>query len=217
MANEIWVKGENELLLDDLLKHETLKPFFTTDIVNAPYVRLQNNGWISRYVKELNAHVGFTVEGALFYLLGLKLTNQLPEVNIDFIQSILKNGSKLQKAAIESFLCEQALNGNLDLVANLIDAGNDAIDLSITPLLFYLKNVGVNATIEKVLENPTENDWIALKKLDGQLEELQLHILRKDFLTALMPQNEFQTKEAVILCLKAAAILDKEVAIFSLK
>ena len=213
LANEIWAKGENELLLDDLLKHETLKPYFTSDIVNAPYVRLQNNGWISRYVKELNAHVGFTVEGALFYLLGLKLSNQLPEVSIDFIQTILKNGSKLQKAAIETFLCEQALNSNLDLVANLIDNGNDAIDLSITPLLFYLKNVGVNATIEKVLENPTENDWKTLVKLDEQLEELQLHILRKEFLKTLIQQNECKTKEAIILCLKATAILDKEEAI----
>lgn len=213
LVDEIWVKGENELLLDDLLKHEKLKAFFTSDIINEPYLRLHYQGWISRYVKDLNAYVGFTIEGALCYLLGLKLSNQLPEVSIDFIQTILENGNKLQKGAIESFLCEQALNKNLDLVANLIDTGNDAIDLSITPLLYYLKNVGVYETIEKVFENPTENDWIVLKKLDGQLEKLQLYILRKEFLTSLMPLNEYKTKEAVAICLRAAATLDKEVAL----
>jgi hypothetical protein len=212
LADEIWVKGENEVLLDDLLKHETLKPYFTSDIVNAPYVRLQNNGWISRYVKELNAHVGFTVEGALFYLLGIKLQEQHPAIDIAAIQKIIAGGNKLQKSAIERFLCEQALNGNLDLVTNLIDAGNEYIDLCTSPLLLFLKTFGVNTTIQKVLENPTENDWKALKKLDKQLEELQLHILRKEFLTLLMPQNECKTKEAVTLGLTAVAILDKEEA-----
>jgi tetratricopeptide (TPR) repeat protein len=216
VADAIWIKGDNELLLDDLLKHETLKPYFISDIINAPYMRLHNQGWISRYVKDLNANLSFTVEGALLYLLGIKLQEQQPAIDIVAIQKIIADGNKLQKSAIERFLCEQALNGNLDLVANLIDAGNEYIDLCTNPLLHFLKTFGVNATIEKVLENPTENDWIALKKLDGQLEELQLHILRKEFFTALMPQNEFQTKEAVILCLKAAAILDKEEAIFYL-
>jgi hypothetical protein len=213
LADEIWVKGENEVLLDDLLKHETLKPYFTTDVVNAPYVRLHNQGWISRYVKDLNAYLSFTVEGALLYLLGIKLQEQQPAIDITAIQNTIADGNKLQKSAIERFLCEQALNGNLDLVANLIDAGNEYIALCTSPLLHFLKTFGVNATIEKVLENPTENDWKVLKKLDAQLEELQLHILRKEFLTALMPQNDYKTKEAVALGLKAVAILDKEDAI----
>jgi len=213
LADEIWLIGKNELLLDDLFKHEKLKLYLTSDIINGPYNRLKNTGWISRYVKDLNGYIGFTVEGTLFYILGIKLSNQLPRLNIDFIHKILKNGTKLQKTAIESFLCEQALNGNLDLVTNLIDAGNEDIDLSINPLLLFIKTFGVKATIEKVLENPTENDWKALLKLDGQLNKLQLHVLRKEFLIALTPQNEFKTKDALGLGLDAIAIFDKEEAI----
>ncbi len=174
--------------------------------------RLKNNGWISLYVKDLNGFIGLTVEGALFYLLGIKLTNHDPEVNIEFIHKILKNGPKLQKTAIESFLCEQALNGNLDLVTNLIDAGNDDIDLSITPLLFYLKAFGAKSTIEKVLESPTENDWKALLKLDYKMQLLELHLLRKDFLTEVMTCNLFNQKHSVLIGLKAIAIFDKETA-----
>jgi len=213
VANEVWQKGENELLLDDLLKHEILKPYFTSDIINAPYNLLKSKGWISSYVKGLSRYVGFTVEGALLYLLALKLQEQKPVIDLAAMQSLLKSGSKLQKSAIESFLCEHALNGNLDLVTILIDAGNDNIDLSIKPMLIFLKTFGVNATIEKVLENSTENDWKALLKLDGQLEKLQLHVLRKEFLIALMPQNEFKTKDALGLGLDAIAIFDKEEAI----
>ena len=213
VANEVWLKRENELLLDDLLKNERLKLYFTSDIINAPYNRLKNNGWISRYVKDLNGYVGFTVEGSLLYLLALQLQDQKPVIDLATLQSLLNTGSKLQKSAVESFLCEQALNGDLNLVADLIDAGDEYIDVSIKPLLHYLKTFGIELTVKKVLENPTENDWKALNKLDSQLNKLQLHVLRKDFLMALLPLNEFKTKEAVGLSLKAIAIFDKEEAI----
>jgi tetratricopeptide (TPR) repeat protein len=213
VANEVWQKGENELLLDDLLKHEILKPYFTSDIINAPYNRLKNKGWISRYVKDLNVYVGFTVEASLLYFMGLQLKEQTPSIDLYTVQSVLKTGSKLQKSAVESFLSELAMDGDLNLVSDLIDEGNDYIDFSTKPLLLYLKTYGVISTIEKVLEKSTENDWKALNKLDDQLEELQLHVMRKGFLIALMPPNNFETKEAVSLGLKAIAIFDKNEAI----
>jgi len=213
VANEVWQKGDNELLLDDLLKHEIIKIYLTSDIINAPYNRLKSKGWLSRYVKDLSGCLGYTVEGALLYILAIQLQEQKPAIDLAAMQSLLKSGSKLQKSAIESFLCEQALNGDLNLVADLIDAGNEYIDLSIKPLLLYLKTFGIELTLKKVLETPSENDWKALNKLDSQLYKLQLHVLRKEFLIALMPQNEFKTKDALGLGLDAIAIFDKEEAI----
>lgn len=210
LANEVWIKGENELLLDDLLKHEILKTYFTSDIINSPYNRLKNTGWISLYVKDLNANIGYTVEGALLYLLAIQLQEQKMIIDFAAVQALLKNGNKLKRSAIESFLCEEALNGNLNLVTDLIDVGDEYIDLCIKPLILYIKTFGVKATIEMVLESPSKNDWIALEELDGQLEELQLHILRKDFLLALMAHNLYDTKESVELGLKAIPIFDKE-------
>lgn len=217
VANEVWQKGKNELLLDELLKNEILKSYFTSDIINAPYKLLKSNGWISSYVKDLNGYVGFTVEGALLYILALQLQEQKPGIDLAAMQSLFKSGSKLQKSAIEAFLCEQALNGDLNLVADLIDAGNYHINLSTKPLLLYLKTFGAEATINKVLENPSENDWKALKKLDAQLKQLQLHILRNAFLKALMPKNELKTKEAVGICFNAIVIFDKNDAIYYFK
>ena len=213
LAYEVWQKGENELLLDDLLQHETLKPYFISDIINSPYNRLKNNGWISRYVKDLSGYIGFTVEGSLFYLLALQLYEQKPEIDLKFIQLILNSSSKLKKSAVESFLCEQVLNGDLKLVTDLIDAGDENIDVSINPLLFYLKTYGFSATIEKLFENASDNDWTALKKLDNKLEELQLHALRNELLMAIMPKNEFKTKGSISLGLKSILIFDKVEAI----
>jgi tetratricopeptide (TPR) repeat protein len=213
LANEVWQKGENELLLDDLLKNEILKPFFISDIINAPYNRLKNNGWISSYIKDLTGYIGFTVEGAVLYLLALQLQHQKPVIDLAAMQSLFKSGSKLQKSAIESFLCEQALNEDLNLVTDLIDAGNEYIDLSIKPLLLYLKTFGVKITIEKILETPSENDWQALFKLDLQLNKLQLHVLRKEFLLEIMPFNLLNQKYSMLLGLKAIQNLDKKDAI----
>jgi tetratricopeptide (TPR) repeat protein len=213
LANEVWQKGANELLLDDLLHHEILHPYFTSDIINSPYNRLKNTGWISRYVKDLSGYIGFTVEGSLLFLLALQLNEQKPEIDLKFTKSILNNGSKLKKSAIESFLCEKALMGDINLVSDLIDAGDENIDISINPLLFYLKTFGVIDTIGKVLDNTSENDWMAFNKLEKQLNELQLHALRKEFLIALMPQNEFKSKDALSIVLKTIAILDKKEAV----
>ena len=216
LADAVWDKGENELLLDDVLNNEILKHYFTSDVNKAPYQRLKNFGWISSYTKDLNSYVGFTVEGSLLYLLGVKLQNQTPKIDLEFVQSILQNNNKLQTASIEVFLGEEALAGNLDLVSELIDAEDQDISICITPLVLFLKTFGVKATIEKVLANPTENDWKTLLKLDEQLDDLQLHVLRKAFLTAVMPHNLLNTEDSVLLGLEAISIFDKSDAVFYL-
>jgi len=213
LAHEIWQKGTNEVLFDDLLKSEKLKAYFENDISKIPYDKLRKNGWISRYSKGLDGYISFTVEGLLLYLLGVQLDQQEPEIDIAFIEKIGESGSSIQKNALRSYLKEIAIKGDLELIAALIDKGDDLIDICIDPLLMYLKTFGIKAIIDKLLENPTDNDWKALNKLDGQLVELQLHVLRKEFLVALTPQNEFKTKDSLELGLDAIAILDKNEAI----
>jgi tetratricopeptide (TPR) repeat protein len=211
LADVIWEQGKNELLLDDLLKDEKLRPYFNTDLINAPYPRLKNNGWVSRYSKDLNACVSFTVEGALLYLLGLRLKKEEPALAELDLRQMLKNGSKLQQSAVEEMLCQHSVVGDLTLVSQLIDAGEDYIQPCIKPLLLHLKSYGVSPTIEKVLAESTENDWKALFQLDKRLEILEMHIIRKEFLTNLMKWNQFQSKDAVWLGLKACSILNNEI------
>ena len=210
VADAVWEKGENELLLDDVLNHEILKPYFTSDVINAPYQRLKNLGWISSYTKDLNSYIGFTVEGSLLYLMGVKLQTQTTKIDLEYVQRILKTKNKLHTAAIEAFLGEEALAGNLDLVSELIDVNEQAISICITPLVFFLITYGVKSIIDNILNNPTERDWQALFELDITLEELQLHQIRKDLLTEQMPMNPMQTTKGLRLGLKAISIFDKE-------
>jgi tetratricopeptide (TPR) repeat protein len=76
-----------------------------------------------------------------------------------------------------------------------------------------LKSFGIDQTITKVLAKPSDNDWKALFYLDKQLQALQQNELRGDFLRALMPHNDFKTKPALWLGLKAIALFDKEDAL----
>jgi len=214
LADEVWLKGENELLLDDLLNNEKLKPYLTSDLVNSPYARMKNMGWVSRYVKDMNGCLGFTVEGALLYLLGVKLQEQVSSIDLNYIQNTLSTGTKLQQSAIESFLCEQALAGDLELVTESIDAGTEQMDLCVRPLLYFLKAYGVEATIEKVLEEPTENDWKVLLELDKMMEILQFNISRKGLLNELIKLNPFNNRYSILMGFRTINDLEKEDADF---
>jgi tetratricopeptide (TPR) repeat protein len=213
LADETWLKSKNELLLDDLLKNETLKSFISSDLVNASYTRLKNMGWISRYTKDMNACINFTVEASLLYLLGKKLQDQVPRVDLEYIKSLLSIDNTFQRSVLESFLCEQALEGDLDLVTDLIDHDSGQMDLCIPPLFYYLKIFGSEKTVKKILEKSTENDWKALLKLDDRIEALQLHDLRMNFLKLVMQVNQLKTKNEVSFCLNAIPIFDKEISL----
>jgi len=210
LANAIWEKGENELLLDDVLKDSQLNHYFTTDQLNAPYPRLKNLGWISRYVKDLNACIGFTVEGALLHLLGKKLIDLKPPISLREIQQILRTGSPLQQAGVGAYLQQRALQGDLTAVCELIDGGEEFIETCVTPIVLHLKTIGVQETLDILLLNPTEHDWLALLKVDINLEELTLHPLRKEFAIRILPRNDFSLKTAIQLGLKGIRLIDKE-------
>lgn len=215
LAQAVWEKGENELLLDDLLNNPKLNSFLTTDLINAPYPRLKNLGWISRYVKGFNACIAFTVEGSLLHLLGNKIENQDPPIQLSEIKLLLKTGSKFQKDGVGNYLQQQALRGNLKRVCELIDSGDEFVDTCIIPLTYHLKAIGVKETLGILLLNPTENDWQALLKVDLALEELTLHTLRKDLAVNLLPLNDFSSTVSLQLGLRQLLLIDKDESFLS--
>jgi tetratricopeptide (TPR) repeat protein len=208
LANDIWENGENELLLDDILKNENLKLYFTNDQLNSPYLRLRNLGWLSRYVKDLNACVGITVEGALLHLLGNKLASQQPPIAKTQIIQLIQTGSKLQQTGVGAYLQQLALQRDLKTVCELIDAGEEFIEACVTPIVLHLKTTGVKETLATLLQNPTENDWKVLLKVDNTLEELTLHTLRKELALRVLPQNKFSSNASIRLGLKMIPLLD---------
>ncbi len=180
LAEEIWNKGENELLIDDLLNNPNLKKHITSDLITSPYPRLKNLGWITRYVKDLNSYLSFTVEGALGYMLGDQLSAHKSKIDINYINELLSNGNRLHRSGLESFLCQQALLSDLEIISQMVDEGGDKLDICIRPLLYFMKINGAEETISRLLKKPTDNDWNALINLLELLEELQLKKFKEE-------------------------------------
>jgi tetratricopeptide (TPR) repeat protein len=217
LTDAIWEQGENELLLDSVLNNKSLETYFLNDTTSAPYQRLLTLGWISRYVKDLTVYVSFTVEGLLLYLLGTKLNQQNPILTTVSIDQILANGTKLQKSAIESFLCEQALEGKIELIAQLIDEGNEKLELCVTPLFCFLKSQGVERTVDKLIENPTDNDWEFILMLMDMLSNLDLLTIKKEFVENIIVHNKLKSKKEIFTYLNLLKSIEPTQAALCIK
>jgi tetratricopeptide (TPR) repeat protein len=199
LADAIWEKGENEVELEELLNDIYLKEYILTDNISGPYNRLLNLGWVSRYHKDLTSYVSFTVEGLLLYLLGVKLYHPKTINTITEIEVILTYGAKLQKSAIESFLCELALEGEINLISQLIDDGEEKLELCLTPLLYFLKAHGVDKMIKKLFHISSKNDWKALLLLVNNLDKLEMDEIKNQVIKNIKPYNTFKFTEEVSL------------------
>lgn len=207
LARQVWLKGENELLLDDLFQEAELKEYLVADAINAPYQRLKNLGWISRFTKDLDIVIGFTVEGLLLYLIGKQL-GSYEVVSVDFITEAVHDNKSIKTAAIEALLCEQTANGDLELVSKLIDKQDESLKICTKPLLIYLKTQGAKALVESLLANPTQGDWRALTALDEILEDLALEPLRKSLGEESISYVRFEQNDEIRFGLVALPLLD---------
>lgn len=216
LSAAIWVKGENELLLDDILQDETLKPYLTDDRVNAPYQRLKNNGWISRYVKDLNACIGFTVEGALIHLLGVKINSIFSSNDDSSIHTTPLETNPLKLSAFEKFLCIKAVSGDLDLIIKIIETDHWPIEICLKPLLLFIKSFDCKIFLENYLTTQNKKKWMVLERLHDYMLDLENHDLIKDLLTFLVNYNNFNYMSAISLGLETCEVLGKHQSIIYL-
>ena len=207
LARQVWLKGKNELLLDDLFQEAELKEHLVADAINAPYQRLKNLGWISRFTKDLDIVIGFTVEGLLLYLIGIQLSSN-ERVSVDLINDVVRENNSIKTAAIETLLCEQTANGDLRLVSQIIDRQDESLKLCTKPLLIYLKTQGAKELVESLLNNPTQGDWRALTALDEILVDLALEPLRKSLGEESIPFVRYGQIDEIRYGLVALELLD---------
>ncbi len=202
ITDEIWNQGKNELLLDNLLKNKRFDGLFTIDLVSSPYPRLINKGWISRYIKDLDVYISMTVEGALFHLLGKHLLFNKKVSTVNEIIEILQEGNKLKRTSIEVFLSQRAITGDLSFTTELIDLGEEYYNLCFKPVLIFIKTFDSQVTIQKLMQEPTNNDWHFLWKLISTLDELQEFEKVKNILLELKKINTLKSKQEILIALK---------------
>jgi hypothetical protein len=92
--------------------------------------------------------------------LGKKIESQHLPITLTEIKELLQTGSSLQQAGVGAYLQNLALQGDLKTVCELIDAGKEFIETCVTPIVLHLKSIGVKESLDILLQNPTENDFI---------------------------------------------------------
>ena len=208
LSRKVWEIDSNELELEELLQDEELEPFITDNKVNAPYSRLLTLGWLSRFTKGNTIYISLTVEGLLFYMLGLFLENDF-KVDVKIIEQWIGQKSVIKKSAIESYLIECAEKNDISLISELIDHGEHTLEIAIPSLVEFTKTFGGKKTLDALFDNPTELDWLALKKLVDGLDKLELKQLTKELLIGSKEINRLEIENQFILGFKTLEILNK--------
>ena len=208
LATEIWEQDKNELELEALLNNDEIEAYITDTKVNAPYNRLVTMGWLSRYNNSNTVFISITVEGLLFYLLGEYLATE-KKVTVELIEQYIDEKSVVKKSTVESYLISCADKNETALISDLIDHSETTLEITIPALTEYAKTFGAEKTIETLFDNPTDLDWLALKKLVYNLDELLLKKLKKEILLVSKKMNTLSNENQILLGFKTLGILDK--------
>ena len=212
---ELMLKYEQNILPVDLLfDDEQIGDFVKSIQIDSPYQQMLLEGVLTESVRKEKLFVSFTVEGYFHYVLGEVIYNQTNGKGSECLKKIVED-NKLNgaKEGVEQCLIRDVLVDDLTRLMWLIDAGEEMLELCVIPLLYSLKIQGVENTIEKLLENPTENDWKVSLELDNELYKLDLHILRRKFLHVILPINPMKTHYEVMIGIYCCQELNIDIAI----
>ena len=210
----MFEKQQTFLLLDELYEDEIVGNFIRNIQIDSPYQQLLFEGVLSQFSQGEELVVNITVENYFHHLLGLILQkDDRYQSSESLIQLVKSNNLKGVKEGVSNLLSIDDEVGSFNRITELIDLseGDDVVlGICVLPLVNALLIYGVEKTIEKLLENPTENDWKALLELENRLANLQLYLLQLAFLKELMSLNQLKTKEEILLGLKAISLFDKD-------
>jgi len=211
---ELMLEKETHVLpVDDLFDDEQIGVFVKSIQIDSPYQQMLYEGVLTETVKDEQLRVTFTVEGFFHFILGEVIYDLSDGKDVNFLINLLNN-SKLNgtKEGIEQCLIRDIIGNQFERLINFIDSGGDYLEICIRPLLYFIKSYGVETALEKLLKNPTPNDWQALLQLNELLSELQLQVLRKELLNNVINRISFYSKYDTILGLEAIAVIDDDLA-----
>lgn len=199
---ELMLEHEQHILRVDLLfDDDQIGDFVRSIQVESPYQLMIFEGVLTESVRDESLYVSYTIEGYFHFVLGEVIYNRSNGRDVEFLKQIVKeNRLNGAKEGVEECLIRDAQNNDsFHLTCQLIDAGDPYLTICIKPLLTFLRRCGAQDTIEKLLQNPSANDWKAFLHLDNLLGELQLIKIQKEFRQATLKKNQFDNRNALEL------------------
>ena len=161
---ELMLEHEQHILLVDLLfDDEQIGEFVKSIQIDSPYQQMLLEGVLTESVREEKLYVSFTVEGYFHYVLGEVVYYQTIGKKSEVLKQIVED-NKLNgaKEGVEQCLIRDVLVDDLSRLMWLIDEGKEKLELCVFALLYFLKSNGAKKMIEKLLESPTEKNYLSL-------------------------------------------------------
>lgn len=154
LAAYLMEKSTLQVALDELFDKPELSAAVKNIQIDSPHQQLIRKGVLSQYFHEGVLQVSFTMEASFYYVVS-RLINEK-----DIVDLINKN--KIWQEPIKYFLWGHAAKKEDNLLFDLIDDNKFPNELSALALSQYLILHGANATLNKLLQNPGEDDWLVL-------------------------------------------------------
>lgn len=209
----MFEKQQTFLLLDELYEDEIVGSFIRNIQIDSPYQQLLFEGVLSQFSNREELFVSVTVENYFHHLLALVLQKEMhfstPESLIQLVESNKLKGLKEGVSNLLSFDIELGVYNRITQLIDLSNGKDEILELCVMPLVNSLIIHGVEKTVEVILENPTDNDWMLILKFEKQLEELELYVLREKLLTTVIQLNPLKTKIELLNGLNSIHFIDE--------
>ncbi|MBL6729824.1 MAG: tetratricopeptide repeat protein [Bacteroidia bacterium] len=170
---ELMLEHEQHILSVDLLfDDEQIGDFVKSIQIDSPYQQMLIEGVLTESFHNGKLYVSYTVEGYFHHVLGSLLYRLSANKPSDyFIQLLSSNSLKGLLEGITVCLINQTTNSNFDCTIELIDKGDNFINLTIAPMAnaFALNNV--DQMLSLLLQNETENDFAVLYQVNSLLRK----------------------------------------------
>ena len=206
------VHEQHILPVDLLFDDEQIGDFVKSIQIDSSYQQMVLEGVLTESVRDEKLFVSFTVEGYFHYVLGEVINNQTngkgPESLKQIVEENKLNGAK---EGVEQCLIRDVQKGFLNRLMWMIDMVKENSDKYFIPLICSFKYIGVDDTLEKILENETENDWELLNIMKERLDNLNCFNLADELLEKSLQFNKTNTQASIVFKLKSNSLYPQDI------
>jgi hypothetical protein len=158
-------KEQSTVLLDELYEDELIGQFIKNIQIDSPFQEMVFSGAISQFILKNELVITFTVEAYFHHALSEYIGSTSKYFSTDELSNLLLfNKLKGIDSAISNLLTKDILNKRYDRLVFFIDKDKKHLEVSVKALsLSFLLNPP-DLIIQKLLEVPSINDWLAIKK-----------------------------------------------------
>ena len=224
LAELMLEQQQQTLAVDDLFDDEIISDLVKSIQIDSPYQQMLLEGVLTESVREEKLYVSFTVEGYFHFVLGEVIYNRTEGLGPKALKQIVEeNKMNGAKEGVEQCLIRDVEKDELNRLTWMIDQNDSTLNCSIAPLvnlfmfgtnkkgeqsdikLLYQENSLL--TLQKILNNQTENDFKALIKSIDILRLYKKHKLIESIYLGLNDLIKPDTLNKTLLCLEAVDYL----------